>query len=102
LLIGPTVEYDGALPELLARAAMGDKNILERKLVLSRFSLDQKIATVADQAGVPYFSIISLLCGTTLKCENLIGSAPLAFDRGHFTPDGSRFIARHLITYIKK
>ncbi|MGK2915753.1 MAG: acyltransferase family protein [Porticoccaceae bacterium] len=102
LLVGPTVEYDGALPQLLAWAAMGDKGIVERKLVLSRFALDQKMAVIAGQNGVPYFSIIALLCGNTLKCQQVIGSAPLAFDVGHFTPEGSQLIASQLLTHLAK
>lgn len=102
LLVGPAVEYDGALPQLLAREAMGDKNILGRKLVLSRFTLDRQLAAVAHQIGVPYFSIISLLCTHEMKCRQVVGAAPMAFDKGHFTPEGSEYIASQLITHLGK
>lgn len=90
VLIGPVPQYTTALPRLLVFASRrGDPGLPARALVANGPVTDRALRAVAAEAGVPYISMIDLLCRGG-ACQTMAGDAPLLFDYGHFTAEGSR------------
>lgn len=97
VLFGPVIEYDLALPRIIAMAYR-DKNNGEvsQHRSLEPEKLDGQLATIArDQWKVRYISIYEDLCSSVqktagLNCPIYAGSeVPLLFDTNHLTPAGS-------------
>ncbi|WP_179187168.1 acyltransferase family protein [Sphingomonas sp. TZW2008] len=96
IVFGPIVQYDDPLPRLLANAAWSGRTALiaARRRPLDR-ALDRKLAAAVRGAGGEYISIYDALCrGGDCQTETADG-APLQFDYGHLTPEGSIAIAEH-------
>lgn len=96
IIFGPMVEYDQALPRIIARAIALDQS--EAKLAdLHRSSLSQKIdrsfSTGLESAPIEYVSVYRALC--TQACEIwATKKIPLQFDNSHLTCEGSIELAR--------
>ncbi len=89
LLIGPIVEYDMALPRLLAsEVASGRPSFTSEHLVQNRFHLDARMAKLAAESSTDYFSPTTFLCPNK-ECIEVIDGVPTSFDYGHFTREGS-------------
>jgi hypothetical protein len=96
VLLGPMVEYDTALPRLLAFSVeTGDTSLPGRHQVDSR-PLDEGMAKLARQMGADYVSFYDLLC-TPNGCQQFSADhMPLQFDYGHLTGPGSVLVAQML------
>jgi peptidoglycan/LPS O-acetylase OafA/YrhL len=96
IIFGPIVEYDQALPRIIARAIALHES--ETKFAeLHRSSLPEKIDwifSVALKNGpIEYISVYRALC--TQDCEIwATKKAPLQFDNNHLTCEGSIELAR--------
>ncbi|UZW57780.1 acyltransferase [Sphingobium sp. JS3065] len=91
IVSGPIVEYDQALPRLLAKHIdQAEPLSIHRNGQVA--VVDQQLATAMKQANIPYFSTYRSLCAS--DCRLWVKSGvPVQFDYGHLTQQGSIFIA---------
>ena len=92
VVIGPTVEYHGVFPALLARAmARADSELVRVHLNRERWALDRRMASAVRAAGGRYVSVLDILCPGG-RCRLTDGRAtPMQFDYGHLTLAGARY-----------
>ena len=101
VVLGPIVEYDGALPRLLAdeilrgspsiASAMRTPGIAERDRVLRR---------MVTARGATYLSVYDSVCHDGRCDEFAEGDIPLQFDAGHLTAEGSVEVGRRLAPFF--
>lgn len=97
-LFGPMVEYDFALPRLLAEAAqMNDPKIVTDNRTPNDSKLDNQLRAVAVTYGARYISFYHLLCISSRCLDLTPEGSPLEFDTDHLTREGSLLVARELI-----
>jgi peptidoglycan/LPS O-acetylase OafA/YrhL len=94
VVFGPIVEYDYALPRLLADAIRyNDPQLADKRRTAAIPALDRRLRMLVTSKGVPYISTYEAMCknGT---CEKFAGdNIPFQFDIGHLTAEGSIAIA---------
>jgi hypothetical protein len=96
VLIGPTPEYDFRLPRLLARVANGGTHVVARDHLLPEYrALDGKLRRVIEASSGAYVSPYQALCNDA-GCDALAGNAPLFYDTGHLTRQGSILLVSRL------
>jgi peptidoglycan/LPS O-acetylase OafA/YrhL len=98
IIFGPMVEYDQALPRIMARAIALNKSEAEAA-DLHRSSLSQAVdrsfSTAMKGSPIEYASIYRAICPR--ECEIwATEKAPLQFDNDHLTCEGSIKLARIL------
>lgn len=95
VLFGPVVQYDSALPRLLAISIQqNDPRIPADHRVAYYERLDSEMSQLArDKLGVHYISYFKLLCRQGECLEYAAKGIPLQSDYGHFTGDGSVLVA---------
>ncbi len=97
VLFGPSVEYDLALPRLLAESVEKEDPQLPARHLLDRTALDGRLAAMAAKYGDAYVSWYKLLCPDD-RCVTLApDGTPLEFDADHFTRPGAVFAAQRLL-----
>jgi len=97
ILFGPVVQYDAAVPRLLANARRfeGAPSLDARRLD-ELAALDRRMASMVRAEGHRYVSLWRAMCGEP-SCLADAGAEPLQFDYGHFTARGSETLARLLV-----
>jgi peptidoglycan/LPS O-acetylase OafA/YrhL len=98
VVFGPIVQYDAALPRLLA-TSLKDNNpgLPNRHRVKYYERLDAKMDAFArNQWQVPYISFFKLLCTPNSCIEYAPDGVPLQADYDHLTQDGSLLMAQKL------
>jgi hypothetical protein len=95
VVIGPIVQYQYALPRLLADGVrFHDPNLYLRFKDREVDVLDDQIAALAAANGAEYISLPKLMCSPG-RCATLsYKNEPLQFDTGHVTADGSVFVSQ--------
>eukprot|EP01037_Dinobryon_pediforme_P011235 gene11235-11320_t len=90
VVVGPVPQYDSALPRLLVFAsARHQPDLADRSRDHEVEVTDRAMRALARRAGVPYVSMIDLLC-TAHGCQTWAApGVPMQFDYGHFTEAGS-------------
>jgi peptidoglycan/LPS O-acetylase OafA/YrhL len=98
ILIGPIVQYDSALPRLLAVSIRTKDSALAYRHELTSYRrLDKTMASLASQDWkVPYVSYFQLLCPKGHCIQYAAHDLPLQFDYGHLTTQGSVLFAQTL------
>jgi peptidoglycan/LPS O-acetylase OafA/YrhL len=98
VLFGPIVQYDSALPRLLALSIKQNKPQIPADHRVAYYqSLDAEMATLATtQLGVRYISYYKLLCQQQTCLEYARPGIPLQSDYGHLTGDGSLLMATRI------
>jgi len=99
ILFGPVVQYDEALPRLLAMSISDNDPSLPRRH-LQRFAepLDERMAALArDTWQVPYASWFEMLCPNQSCVEYGAPGAPLQYDYSHLSKTGSVLAARKIL-----
>lgn len=96
-VLGPIVEYDAALPRLLADEILHDNPVLAAAMrkpgILQR---DRAIRRIAADHGVAYVSVYDSVCREN-RCDTFAAAdVPLQFDAGHLTAQGSLEVGRRL------
>lgn len=93
LLLGPTVEYDGVFPTLLADSIAVDEEFdVAGNRTAGRDEIDQAMSEAAAGANVPYVSVLSTICESNEDCVLYAPDGdPMQFDYGHLTLSGSKF-----------
>jgi peptidoglycan/LPS O-acetylase OafA/YrhL len=93
VVIGPTVEYEGEFPSILARSlAKRDPSYVGRWRVHDREAQDARIAALVAPTGAAYVSPLRLLCPQGRCLLRTADGGPMQFDYGHLTLAGSRYV----------
>src|SRR5580704_11212964 len=98
VLFGPIVQYDSALPRLLARSIeSNDPSIPSLHRVAYYERLDAEMTHMAETVpGVRYVSYFKMLCRQSSCLEYADAGVPLQSDYGHLTDIGSLLVAAKL------
>jgi hypothetical protein len=98
VLFGPIVQYDSALPRLLALSIKQNKPQIPADHRIAYYqSLDSEMAALAaTQLAVHYISYYKLLCQQQACLEYAAPGIPLQSDYGHLTGDGSMLMATRI------
>jgi hypothetical protein len=98
VLFGPIVQYDSALPRLLALSIKSnDPSIPSLHRVAYYERLDAEMAHLAETvSGVRYVSYFKMLCRQSSCLEYADAGVPLQSDYGHLTDSGSLLVAAKL------
>ena len=94
LVIGPTVEYDGDFPVLMARAGLGETEAemqadVDSKRLRDREALDTRLGPLVSATGAAYVSAYRLECAAGCLLRDRQGE-PFHFDYGHLTLGAAR------------
>ena len=93
VVFGPMVQYDAALPRLLAISIRGNNPSIPDEHRVDEGELESALARLAQEKGVQYVSLTHSLCGPK-SCQEFAGDVPLQFDYGHLTKEGSVLVAQ--------
>jgi peptidoglycan/LPS O-acetylase OafA/YrhL len=96
VLFGPMVQYDTALPRLLAFSIRGNDPAIPDQHRIDLHRLDADMAAMARARGMDYVSFYQSLCSPTSCTEFSANGAPLVYDYGHLTKEGSVLVAQRL------
>jgi peptidoglycan/LPS O-acetylase OafA/YrhL len=96
VLFGPMVQYDTALPRLLAFSIRGHDPAIPDEHRVDQRQLDNSMARLASEKGDDYVSFYHSLCGPKSCAEFGVDGVPLQFDYGHLTAEGSELVAQKL------
>tara|TARA_R110000751_G_scaffold146094_7_gene249844 strand:- start:75061 stop:76956 length:1896 start_codon:yes stop_codon:yes gene_type:complete len=101
VVFGPTVEYIDSLPAILMRLGVRSFEIPSPLVNRYSFEVDERMGLIAESAGAHYESVISILCGRKKdRCiSQLDNDVPVAFDYGHFTLQGARFVTQGMTLF---
>jgi peptidoglycan/LPS O-acetylase OafA/YrhL len=96
VVFGPIVEYDRALPRILAQAIVSNESPSEaatrhRRIVPKEY--DQAFASALHNEGITYFSTYEAICNPDCNVW-ADADVPMQFDYGHLTKEGSAFLAK--------
>ena len=94
-VIGPTPEFRGNVPKLLARARLRhDDGIVAESFDGSVIEIDRKLQQLAGSAGVRYVSALKAACGNDppARCMVMVGDEPAYTDRDHLTLSGAKIL----------
>jgi peptidoglycan/LPS O-acetylase OafA/YrhL len=97
-LLGPIVEYDLALPRVLAYAAQhNEQDVIGRHRIKNDEQLDEILQSLATKYDAKYISLYKLLCSPDRCTVVSDDGAPLEFDTDHLTREGSLFVIEKLV-----
>jgi hypothetical protein len=97
-LFGPMVEYDRALPRILAEAAQADDpGATDIDHLRNDTALDNEMSAIASKYGATYISYYTLLCVPGRCRKTTPDGAPLEFDTDHLTRQGSLLVVQKLV-----
>ena len=97
ILFGPMVQYDAPLPRILAISLFKKEPgypFLHRRDDLRE--VDHEMAKIAQENNVRYISFYDLLCGPNTCVTSTTEGAPVLYDYGHLTKEGSLLTAQEL------
>jgi hypothetical protein len=99
VVIGPDPQWRPALPFAIAK-----RHWNENQRYLTDSAIDKHIVATNDllhkqlDKHVSYISLIDSLCvDQGLSCQAKVNKAPLVFDYGHLTPEGSLLVSQTII-----
>jgi hypothetical protein len=100
-VFGPTPEYDGPLPRLLAYSiAWKQPQLPSRHLVANSAFIDQRMQDIVQNTWhVHYISLYREICGPNgcVEYADAAHQVPLMSDTDHFTELGASVVIRRLI-----
>ena len=103
VVLGPIVEYDGALPRLLADGILHNKPSAASEMRSPGIAeRDRTMRRIVTAAGASYVSVYDSVCRNGICDEFALGDIPLQFDAGHLTAEGSVKIAQRLSAFFRK
>ena len=96
-VFGPIVEYDYALPRLLADSIRyNDPQLVDRERTAAVPVLDRRMRMLVTGKGVTYVSTYDAMCKSGTCDKFVVGNIPFQFDAGHLTAEGSIALAEKL------
>jgi len=106
IVLGPTVEYEKALPRLLARDLLAGTARAPRATDAERRAVSAELAAALADTGATYVDMIALLCPDGPSRTWAPGPAgappvPMSFDYGHYTPEGAAYVAGLLAPVLR-
>lgn len=103
VVIGPSDEYQSALPGLLAQAIEdGDPGLPQRRLLQAPVTIDRMMAEFAAANGVRYVSLIGAVRGPDGSREYAAPGVPVYFDSNHYTVEGSALAGRTVADAMRR
>ncbi len=100
-VLGPIVEYDSALPRLLADAILHNKpSTVSAMRTPGIHERDRAMSRIVTAKGASYISVYDQVCHNGRCDEFAEGEIPMQFDAGHLTAEGSIEIGRRLSVSI--
>ncbi len=98
VVVGPPVQFRGALPSMLLRAqARGVSPSVDELLEPGNFDLDKQMKDeFQNESGLTYVSVLDAVCPQRQCPVLLAGGVPLTWDSKHLTPEGSILIGQHI------
>jgi peptidoglycan/LPS O-acetylase OafA/YrhL len=97
VVVGPIVEYDGALPRLLADEILRNSpSIASARRTRGIAARDRLLRRMVTTKGATYLSVYDSVCRDGHCDEFAEGDIPLQFDAGHLTAEGSLEVGRRL------
>jgi peptidoglycan/LPS O-acetylase OafA/YrhL len=100
-VLGPIVEYDSALPRLLADAILHNKpSTASAMRTPGIHERDRAMSRIVTAKGASYISVYDQVCHNGRCDEFAEGDIPMQFDAGHLTARGSIEIGRRLSVSI--
>jgi peptidoglycan/LPS O-acetylase OafA/YrhL len=101
VVLGPIVEYDGALPRLLADEILHDSpSIASAMRTPGIAARDRALRRMVTAKGATYLSVYASVCREGRCDEFAEGDIPLQFDAGHLTAKGSVEVGRRLAPFF--
>ena len=101
IVLGPIVEYDSALPRLLADEILHNKpSIASAMRTPGIHERDRTLSRIVAAKDATYISLYDLVCRNGHCDEFAEGDIPLQFDAGHLTARGSVEVGRRLSVSI--
>lgn len=94
VLFGPTVEYEGVFPTLLADSIVNHQEFdVAANRTPGRDAMDKAMSQAANDANVTYVNVLSTICESDDDCLLYAPDGdPMQFDYGHLTLSGSKFV----------
>lgn len=100
-VLGPIVEYDSALPRLLAGEILRNSPaIASAKRTPGIRERDRALSRMVTAKGATYLSVYDTVCRDGRCDEFAEGDIPLQFDAGHLTAEGSVEVGRRLSAFL--
>ncbi|MCX8960351.1 acyltransferase [Erwinia psidii] len=97
IVMGPTIEYSEALPDLLAYQTDGRKDLVASSIDRSIKVTDQMMKQAMQDMQVPYISVYSIICPGDV-CRGLASDGhPISNDYGHLTLSGAKDVVGQAI-----
>ncbi len=97
IVLGPIVEYDSALPRLLADEILySNPAVADRKRTPGIRERDRAMRRIVTATGATFVSVYDSICRDGRCDEFARGDIPLQFDAGHLTSEGSIEVGRRL------
>lgn len=101
VVLGPIVEYEGALPRLLADEILRDSpSIASAMRTPGIAKRDRVLRRMVTAKGATYLSVYDSVCRDGRCDEFAEGDIPLQFDAGHLTAEGSVEVGRRLAPFF--
>jgi peptidoglycan/LPS O-acetylase OafA/YrhL len=106
IVLGPTVEYQGALSKLLARDILTGQDRAAQLVDRARWQVSAELQGALQGSGAGYVDLLAMLCPGGL-CQTWVPSSeagprvPMAFDYGHYTPEGAGYVAAALAPLLR-
>lgn len=102
VIFGPVPEYDQALPRLIAFAHERSRpNLAQAHLIRARRKVDGEVRALVERYDLPYVSLIDAMCSDGV-CKTEVNQAPMQFDYGHLTAQGSDWVIAKVNVQLTK
>jgi hypothetical protein len=101
VVLGPIVEYKRDLPWLLAEERVKGQSGLAAHQRKSSAKSDAMLRRLVAEHHADYISVYDIVCPQG-RCIESLGGAPLQFDYGHLTMQGSVFVARQIAPILAR
>jgi peptidoglycan/LPS O-acetylase OafA/YrhL len=102
-VLGPIVEYDGALPRLLTEEILHNSPAIASGMRTPGIrERDRAMRRTVTETGAAYVSVYDSVCHDGRCDEFAKGDIPLQFDGGHLTAEGSVKIAQRLSSSFRE
>ena len=93
VVVGPTVEYEGTFPEMLARSKLtGEEFDFAAARTPGRDHVNALMRDATEAAGVEYVDVLGTVCALQACLLFAPDGVPMQFDYGHLTLSGARYI----------
>lgn len=101
VVLGPIVEYDSALPRLLADEILRNSPSIAGAMRTPGIAArDRALRRMVTAKGATYLSVYDSVCRDGRCDEFAEGDVPLQFDAGHLTAKGSVEVGRRLAPFF--